>query len=69
MDQALRRRSRREGKSLNLTAVETLRTGLQLNGEPVHHNDLDFLIGSCVEDSKFGAAIREQDKVDAGLWE
>ena len=68
VDKALRRKCRREGKSLNLTALETLRTGLQLHGEPVRHNDLDFLVGSWVEDSKFDEAVREQDKVDPGLW-
>ena len=68
VDKTLRRKCRREGKSLNQTALENLRTGLQLHGEPVRHNDLDFLIGSWVEDSKFDAAIREQDRVDARLW-
>jgi hypothetical protein len=68
VDDALRRRARREGKSLNATAVETLAEGLGLNGEPLRHHDLDFLHGSWVEDPEFDAAIEQQDRVDVGLW-
>ncbi len=68
LDQALRRKSRREGKSLNTAAIETLSMGLHLSGEPVQHDDLAFLAGSWVEDSKFDEAIEQQDQVDADLW-
>ena len=68
LDEALRRKSRREGKSLNRAAIEALSAGLSLSGEPVRHHDLDFLIGSWVEDPKFDAAIQEQNKVDRDLW-
>jgi hypothetical protein len=68
VDDALRRRARAERKSLNAVALEALKTGLLLNGEPVCHHDLDFLIGSWVEDPEFDAAIRAQDQVDPDLW-
>lgn len=68
LDQALRRKSRQEGKSINQTAIEALHTGLALQGETVLHRDLDFMVGSWVEDSSFDEAIRAQDQVDAKLW-
>lgn len=68
LDEALRRKSRREGKSLNATALETLAGGLGLSSEPLRFHDLDFLPGSWVEDPEFDCAIEEQDRVDAGLW-
>jgi len=68
VDRALRRKARREGKSLNQAALETLSTGLCLAGEPLVHSDLDFLTGTWVEDPDFDAALREQDRVDPRIW-
>jgi hypothetical protein len=68
LDQALRRKSRREGKSLNTTALEVLATGLQLGKEPIRYDDLDFLVGTWVEDPKFDEAIHAQEQVDEELW-
>jgi hypothetical protein len=68
IDQSLRAKSQREGKSLNAAAVEALATGLRLGGETVRHDDLDFMAGSWVEDPKFDAAIAAQDQVDEKLW-
>jgi len=68
VDKSLRQKSRREGKSLNTAAVEVLSAGLRLNGEPVRHDDLDFVAGSWIEDAKFDAAIAAQDQVNAKLW-
>ncbi len=68
VDRALRRKSRCEGKSLNEAAVETLAAGLHANGETIRHHDLDFMIGSWVEDVKFDAAIAAQDRIDPRLW-
>jgi len=68
VDRALRRKSRREGKSLNSAALETLIAGLHLTTEPLPYEDLSFMAGSWVEDPDFDAAIRAQDRVDAGLW-
>jgi hypothetical protein len=68
IDRSLRQKSRREGISLNTAAVEILSAGLRLGGEPLRHDDLDFLAGSWVEDPKFDAAIAAQDQVDEKLW-
>lgn len=68
VDEALRRRARRQGKSLNQVAVEALAAGAGVAAEPAIHDDLDFLIGTWVEDPDFDAAIRAQDTVDFGFW-
>lgn len=69
LDEALRRRSREAGKSLNQTAIEVLRSGLALAGDSIRHRDLDFMAGSWVEDAAFDEAIGSQDRVDPKLWE
>ena len=69
LDEALRRKSRLEGKSINQTAIEVLHTGLALNGDSILHRDLDFMAGSWVEDASFEAAVRSQVRVDAKLWQ
>ena len=68
VDSALRQRARREGKSLNRTAVDLLAEGLGVSGEPVRHDDLDDLIGTWEDDPDFDKAIMEMDKVDPHLW-
>jgi hypothetical protein len=68
VDKALREKSRREGKSLNTAAVETLSAGLCVSGETLHHADLDFIVGTWVEDPEFDAALRAQDQIDPDLW-
>src|SRR4051812_13834721 len=49
LDEALRSKSRREGKSLNQTALEVMKAGLALNGESIVHRDLNFMVGSWIE--------------------
>lgn len=68
LDEALRKKSREEGKSMNQTAIETLSSGLAREGVVILHRDLDFMVGSWVEDPAFDEAIREQDVVDPKLW-
>ena len=68
LDQALRSKSRKEGKSLNQTALEVIHAGLVLNGDTIEHQDLNFMVGSWIEDSAFDEAIRAQDVVDSKLW-
>ena len=53
LDEALRRKSRQDGKSINQTAIEVLYAGLALNGDSIRHRDLDFMVGSWVEDKSF----------------
>lgn len=68
IDRALRQRARVEAKSLNAVAVETLARGLSLDGQPVEHTDLDFLIGSWEEDPGFDRAVAEFERVEEGVW-
>jgi hypothetical protein len=68
LDEALRRKSRRDGKSMNQTAIEVLEAGLGLSGDAVKHRDLDFMVGSWVEDPAFDESILSQDRVDPKLW-
>ncbi len=56
VDIALRRKARKEGRSLNAIAVETLARGLELDVREPAHTDLDDLAGSWVEDSGFDLA-------------
>jgi hypothetical protein len=68
LDVALRKKSRQNGKSINQTAIEVLQTGLAMQGDSILHRDLDFMIGSWVEDPAFDKAIKAQDRVDPKLW-
>ena len=68
VDEALRRKAKQEGASLNQAAIEAIAMSLGLAEEkPVYH-DLDDLAGTWVEDPAFDKAIQEMDTVDAGLW-
>ena len=68
VDQALRKRAREEGKSLNEAVVEVLKKALLAGGERVRHHDLDFMIGTWVEDPQFDKAIAEQRRIDPEDW-
>lgn len=68
VDRALRRRAREEAKSLNAAALEALARGLDLDGRPVEHSDLDALIGSWQKDAAFERAIADFGRVDEEAW-
>ena len=65
----IRKKARKEGKSLNKVLIETLSRGLGLSEEPLKYNDLDDFIGTWVEDPEFDTAIKAMDKVDPDLWQ
>lgn len=69
LDKLVRRRARREGKSLNQIALEALQALVGLGRERIRYHDLDSLAGSWVEDPEFEEAIRAQDQVDLELWQ
>lgn len=67
VDQALRKRAREEGKSLNEVTLDVLHRAL--NGDaPKRHTDLDHLIGTWVEDPEFDKAMEDQRRIDPELW-
>jgi len=68
LDELVRQRARREGKSLNQIALEALQALVGWDQERIRYHDLDSLAGSWVEDPEFEEAIRAQDQVDPGLW-
>lgn len=68
VDQALRRRARDRGATLNEVAVEALRVGAGLGGSPIRRRDLSDLAGKWVEDPEFDAAIADQHRMDPDLW-
>ena len=68
IDRALRRRAKREAKSLNAVTVEVLARGLELDAKPAEHTDLDALIGSWQEDPAFDRAIADFERVDEEAW-
>jgi plasmid stability protein len=68
IDSTLRRRAKKEGKSLNAIAIEALARGLELDAKPVQHTDLDALIGSWQEDALFDQAVADFERVDEEAW-
>lgn len=68
LDQLLRERAAREGRSLNAEILDALQRGLGYDGTAVVHHDLDDLAGSWVEDPDFDRAVRDMDRVDEELW-
>ena len=68
IDRALRRRAKREAKSLNSVVVEALARGLELDAKPVEHTDLDHLIGTWQDDPGFDPAIAVFERIDEDAW-
>ena len=68
LDESLRARARREGRSLNETVLEVLNNGLGLAPDVHRHTDLDDLAGTWVEDPEFDKVVGEMDRVDPELW-
>jgi len=69
LDEAIRRRARAEGKSLNETAVEALADGAGLGDEEVVRRDLSDVAGTWKREAAVEAALRAQDRVDEDLWD
>ena len=68
IDHALRRRAKRQAKSLNAVVVETLARGLELDAKPAEYTDLDYLAGTWQEDPGFDLAIADFERVDEDAW-
>ena len=68
IDEALRQKSKKEGRSLNEVAVEAITLGSGFAETRPQYHDLDSLIGSWKKDSKFDEAIHAQDQIDPHLW-
>jgi hypothetical protein len=68
LDSALRKRARREGKSLNEAVLEALADGLGLTPQAKKRRDLSDLIGTWKPDRALEEAIADQDRIDPVLW-
>ncbi|MGA2583436.1 MAG: hypothetical protein ABSG31_09185 [Tepidisphaeraceae bacterium] len=68
VDKALRQKAFREGRSLNEVAIEALARGLGIKEETVKNHELDFAIGTWVEDPEFDKAISDQRQIDWNMW-
>ncbi len=68
LDEAIRKRAREEGKSLNTVAVEALMEAFGLRGGAALHRDVGSLAGSWVEDPAVDEALREQRGIDEEMW-
>lgn len=68
LDEALRKKARQSGLSLNEVALEALHRGSGLSKETVFYHDLDSLIGTWKEDPEFEKALEDQDQIDSHLW-
>jgi hypothetical protein len=67
LDQRLRDRAKQEGISLNRVLVEALSRGVGPEEPRVYH-DLDFIIGTWVEDPAFDEAMRDFEQIDEEMW-
>jgi len=68
LDEALRRKAKQDGVSLNQAVLSALARGLGLVEERPLYHDLDDLAGTWVEDPAFDEALRAMDSVDPDLW-
>lgn len=68
LDKTLRQQARKEGRSLNEIAIEALARGAGVQGEIAKNHDLDFAIGTWVDDPEFEKAVADQRRVDPELW-
>ncbi|WP_437225693.1 hypothetical protein SH661x_004186 [Planctomicrobium sp. SH661] len=68
VDRALREKAELEKKSLNTILLEALEQAAHQPERPVIHHDLDFLIGSWVDDPEFDEAMKQFEKIDEEIW-
>lgn len=68
VDEALRERAEREGKSLNEVTLEALAEALGLAEKPIKRRDVSDLLGTWREDPAAEEALREQRRIDPDLW-
>ena len=68
VDEALRKRAKSSGKSLNQAAIDALAEGVGLPETRRKRRDLSDIVGTWVEDKDFDDAIADQDRIDDDLW-
>jgi hypothetical protein len=68
IDSALRRRAKRENKTLNQVALEAMAEGLGVQEESRKRRSVDDLLGSRKRDPDLEAALEDQRPIDPDLW-
>ena len=68
VDEALRKRAKSSGKSLNEAAIDALAEGVGLPETRRKRRDLSDIVGTWVEDKDFDDAIADQNRIDDDLW-
>jgi plasmid stability protein len=68
LDEAIRKRAKEEGKSLNTVAVEALMEAFGLRGSMEPARDVTDLAGSWVEDAAVDEALQAQRGIDDEMW-
>ena len=68
VDRALRRKARREGRTLNEVAIEALARGVGIDQPLIENHEWDFLIGTWMEDPEVESALTDQRRIDLELW-
>jgi hypothetical protein len=68
IDAALRRRAKRERKTLNQAAVDALAEGLGLVREPERRRSVRDLVGARSKDPELESALEDQRRIDPELW-
>ena len=69
VDRTLRHKLSREGRSLNEIAIEALSAqGAGIDRRMAENHELDFAIGTWVEDGEFDKSIADQRRIDPELW-
>jgi plasmid stability protein len=66
LDEALRRRAREEGRSLNAVVIDALRSAEGLGAQP--RRDLSWLAGTWDAESEVDRAIADQRSIDPERW-
>jgi plasmid stability protein len=68
LDDALRRRAREQGKSLNDVAIEALAQGAGVSESRCRHRELGNIARTWRKDPAFESALAAQDTIDEDLW-
>ena len=69
VDEALRKRARADGKSLNEAAIDALTEGSGAAATPRKRRALDDIAGTWKADKAVESALAAQDRVDEDLWQ
>jgi hypothetical protein len=68
VDKALRQKAKKEGRSLNEIAIEALSRGAGIESPVTKNHDLDFAVGTWVDDPELEKAINDQWRIDPEAW-